>query len=973
MNLDDVTSFLGGLSSERRLYRLEGSGDVGQFHVEAFTLHEALHQPWRMVISGLAEPPQVRLPALRWQRVTLVTTLADGSEHRRTGLVEQAAATDEASASLGSLRLTRLRLTVMPWLGLLAYDLRSDVWQEKTRVQIIDGLLGHYARHGRWRWSPCALQHLADQPQGGLLSYCVQYRETRLEFFQRMLADAGLTYRFEETGPDEPAILVILADTTSVEGCPEDLASASLAGGAGLRYHREAPVEEQDTLQAFDAMSRWSADTLSAVTADYKSSQLTAASVPTLAAVGGARAPTVETFAYAGAYAWPDAASAEQALTLAQQAMECRRWVFTGRGVVRSFSAGSFFHLNGTPMDELGGLAAALPASLASPQRRYLLVDITHVGINNLPTALQPESGADPLLRPGVELLAELPGVDAELKRQAAQRGYANRFDAIDADTPWRPLLPGAPAGRLAPRPRVPGPLLATVVGPDGRTKPQGADELHMDRLGRVRVRFEFQGHPDNDPDASLASTWVRVLQPIAGPGLSSQWIPRIGHEVVVGFLNDDAERPVVLCSLYNGRGEGGVPATPGGKPAEADTSVFGMSADHRPAGQGNLTAGHSPAWHGGAPQSLQAGGQANAAALSGLKTQEFGGAGFNQLVFDDTDGQSRVQLATTQHATQLNMGHLVHQADNHRGSFRGLGFELRTDAYGALRGARGVLLSTYAANPTEPALDQAAHIALARQYTQLAQTFSQAAGTHQGVRLAAHEGSTGANASVANEAQAPAQAWLTNASGMADASADKALADAASRLTSVGPSKLPHPGDPALSVAARAGLVATAAQDIAIAAGDVVSLASGGRTDIAAGGAARIHTGQAIGIVAGAIEPGVAEASPKGTGLTMIAGSGDLSLQAQAGTLQLAAQQDLTLQSATGPIKFQAAKRIVIANSHGSRITLSDGKIVIECAGTYTVHASTKSLVGPQQVSVTMPLMPKGELKLEARYAFSL
>jgi uncharacterized protein (DUF2345 family) len=187
------------------------------------------------------------------------------------------------------------------------------------------------------------------------------------------------------------------------------------------------------------------------------------------------------------------------------------------------------------------------------------------------------------------------------------------------------------------------------------------------------------------------------------------------------------------------------------------------------------------------------------------------------------------------------------------------------------------------------------------------------------------------------------------------------------------GRDKLPHPGDPTLSVAARAGLVATAVQDIALTAADVVSLASGGRTDIAAGGAARIHTGQAIGIVAGVIEPGVGDGSAKGTGLTMIAGSGVLSLQAQAGTLQLAAQQDLTLQSASGPIKFQAAKRIVIANSHGSRITLADGKIVIECPGTYTVKASTKSLVGPKDATVTLPTMPKGDLQLVSRYAFSL
>jgi uncharacterized protein (DUF2345 family) len=395
------------------------------------------------------------------------------------------------------------------------------------------------------------------------------------------------------------------------------------------------------------------------------------------------------------------------------------------------------------------------------------------------------------------------------------------------------------------------------------------------------------------------------------------------------------------------------------------------MSADHRPAGQGNLTAGNSPAWHGGAPQALSAGGQAHTAAMSGIKTEEFGGAGFNQMVFDDTDGQGRVQLATSQHATQLNMGHLVHQADNHRGSFRGVGFELRTDAYGALRGARGVLLSSYAAGASEPALDQAANIALARQFTQLAQTFSRAAKTHQGVRLAAHEGSTRANASVAHAGQAPAQAWLTNASGMADASVDKALADAASRLTTAGHGKLPHPGDPTISVAARAGLVATAAQDIALTATDGVNLASGGRTDVAVGGAARIHTGQAIGIVAGVIEPST-EGSPKGTGLTMIAGSGDLSLQAQSGPLQLAAQQDLTIQSASAAVTLNA-QRIVIANSHGSNITIADGKIVVTCPGTWTVKASTKSLVGPEQVTFTPPALPKGDLQIDSHYAFSL
>ncbi|WP_265920882.1 type VI secretion system Vgr family protein [Cupriavidus nantongensis] len=88
--------------------------------------------------------------------------------------------------------------------------------------------------------------------------------------------------------------------------------------------------------------------------------------------------------------------------------------------------------------------------------------------------------------------------------------------------------------------------------------------------------------------------------------------------------------------------------------------------------------------------------GHRNAAALTGFKSQEHGGKGYNQLVLDDSDSQLRTQLATTLQSTQLNLGHLVHQQDNRRGSFRGQGFELRTDGHAAVRGQAGLLLTTY-------------------------------------------------------------------------------------------------------------------------------------------------------------------------------------------------------------------------------------------------------------------------------------
>jgi uncharacterized protein involved in type VI secretion and phage assembly len=69
----------------------------------------------------------------------------------------------------------------------------------------------------------------------------------------------------------------------------------------------------------------------------------------------------------------------------------------------------------------------------------------------------------------------------------------------------------------------------AIVVGPDGDVHPNGADEIYCDRLGRVRIRFHWQ---EDD-----ASCWVRVAQRSAGGGMGSQFLPRIGQEVLVKFI----------------------------------------------------------------------------------------------------------------------------------------------------------------------------------------------------------------------------------------------------------------------------------------------------------------------------------------------------------------------------------------------------------------------------------------------------
>jgi type VI secretion system secreted protein VgrG len=922
-----------------RLYRLNGDGELSQLAVEAWSLKEALSTPWELQVSALSPRADLDIHAMLGRRLDLHTRLADGREHRRSGLVFNVRA---AEADGG---LARYRLVVKPWPALMAGSLRSRVWQDRPLIDIVESVFDAYAVYAAWRWADDIAAHLEAAPHAGVRPYTVQFRETDLAFVTRLLAEAGIAWRIE---PDDAAPvghrLVLFADSARDSSCPEDVTSASALGGLGIRFHRAGAVEAQDAIQAFAAQRRLPQATHTVLAWDGVGKRALGVEMPTAATYGGPHAPRLEGYEHGTNFA--TLADVDRAARLLQEDEEARHKRWFGRGTVRTFGPGSTFALTGSPLDALEALGAD------DTQCRFLLTEVVHAGINNLPKAL------------GAEVAREaLPDwVDDELRRQAAEGGYANRFEAIRAHVPWRPV--GDDDARLHPHPTAPGMLLATVVGPDGQDAPEPGREIHTDRLGRVRIRFHFQLQ-DQGPATTRASIWVRVLRSFAGAGIGVQFTPRIGQEVLVDFLDGDIERPVVVATLYHGRGEGGVPATPGGRAASADTAVFDHGSDHRPSGQGNTTDGHGPAWHGAAEDA-----HGHAGALSGIKTREFGGTGHNQLVFDDSDAQLRVQLATTQHGTQLNLGHLVHQADNRRGSFRGEGFELRTDAAGAVRAGRGLLLTTYTLQPGEPAGDNAAGLALAKQMLHLAEVMSGAADTHQTVRLAGVVGSVKAGQSALDPQAAPLKALQRVLGSMVDARDElQAAADTAERHPA-GDDRVPHTGEPVLAVTARAGLAIVAGQAVQLAAGEGITLASGEDMQWAVGGAARVHAGQAIGVLGGAVKPGEQAA---GTGLTMIAAQGDVQMQAQSGRMQVAAKDQVVVQSANAHIDWAAAKKITLATAGGASVVIEGGNITVQCPGTLTVKAGMKSFAGPQQASYAMPVMPRAPLPVETPFKFDL
>ena len=141
--------------------------------------------------------------------------------------------------------------------------------------------------------------------------------------------------------------------------------------------------------------------------------------------------------------------------------------------------------------------------------REWLFTTVTHKG--EQPQALEEEGGSGPTT-------------------------YHNDFQAIPADRNWRPNP------NTLNRPLMDGPQIAIVTGPEG-------EEIHCDEHGRVKVRFPWDRYSKNDEHSSA---WLRVSQGWAGGQYGFMALPRIGHEVIVSFLDGDPDQPIITGRTYH-------------------------------------------------------------------------------------------------------------------------------------------------------------------------------------------------------------------------------------------------------------------------------------------------------------------------------------------------------------------------------------------------------------------------------------
>jgi type VI secretion system secreted protein VgrG len=437
---------------------------------------------------------------------------------------------------------------------------------------------------------------------------------------------------------------------------------------------------------------------------------------------------------------------------------------------------------------------------------------------------------------------------------------YANTFSCMRSKIPWRPLL-------TVPRPVISGPLTAVVVGPEG-------EEVFTDELGRIRVRFHWQREADAAPAIPAQdaddSAWLRVTMPGAGAGFGHQFVPRVGQEVMVQHMAGDVDRPVVTGVLYNAThphpyfsGEAGLP--------------------------GNK-------------------------ALSGIKTREHKGRGYNELLFDDTPGAVRARLASTHQATALNLGKL--STPRHQGNAkpRGEGAELRTDAAMALRAAQGMLLTTYARADAKGAqLDRDELLDLLAQCGELFKALGQ---------TAAGQGSQHIDEQGINGLRQALKHWPEPGSD--------------------------QPGDPLLAVTAPAGIVSATPRSQLHVAGENHDTLAHKHLHVTSGESTRLNAGKGIALFA------------EDLGVSAIANRGKVLVQAQNDDIALNAQKNVQITASEGEVLISAPTLRFIAED-GSYIKIGNG-VEIGTRGDVTVHARTHDWVGPNTETYAIALKPPSD-----------
>lgn len=762
--------------------------DGPAFDVVRFHLVEAISSPFRLEVDLSSTQASADLAALLGQVANFCIYRGTQVVRRIEGIVT---AIEQGATGF---RRCRYRVVIEPTMHRLSLRHNSRIFQRCSIPEILKTLLDE---HGVLATSASAHPH-------PLREYCVQHRESDLEFLQRMAADEGFTFYFDP-----------------VERCELRLIDTLLAGpelpGAGQRagtviYHA---LPGGDVIEP--GLWRFSHQRYMASTRMTQRDYTFRLPNQNLQQQADARDGVGEYEHYDAPGRYKDDASGRASTRIRLAALRGA----TNQAIIEGDDArlwpGVAFELRGHPSSPLN--------------RDWRVVGMVHHG--------EQSSGQ-------------------EEESAAAEQGCRYRYEGtvVPADLDWQ-----AP---LRPRPVMDGPQIAQVVGPEG-------EQIYTDEHGRVMVWFPW----DRAGRRQDSTCWIRVSQGWAGAGYGATQIPRVGHEVVVSFLDGDPDQPIITGRSYH--------------------------AANRP------------------PYALPA-----LKTLVTLKSQEHHGSGHNELLLDDTHGELKAQLRSTHAASALSLGYLTHpRATDGTGAPRGEGFELRTDANGALRAAHGLLLTAYGrSQATGGQLDH-------RELVECVQTLS---------GLLKSLGDTAAAHHALPDVDGPRDALVAAIAQMGGGANDR---------------KRDETGKPVVAITAPDGIAMATPQTMLLAASERVEIASEGDQRMAAGGVLHRTAGK-----------GISEFAIDG-GLCYIAHRDDVRIQAQHGNVMQQAEQNLQLQAGQQIIQ-SAQKKILLGCGESALVLHADGQLEL-FGSTLKIHANVE--IGPPAPAETA-FKTLGHIDTSGRFA---
>lgn len=781
----------------------------------------ALGRDYEFVIDAVSpRGSQIELGALLAKPVTLWIQQTDGAYMPIHGYVHR-------FSRLGADGpLTFYKLAFSSWLYFLR--LRRDMrdWQEQNGEQILTDVFNeHPQARGAYRFD-------LHKP---LPSYSnrVQW-EYDLNFVHRSLEEAGVFPYFEQADNGRSHAMVLTDDVYFV---PQLRQSVVEFGATEISGELDGLAQWKEQLQIDSAQ-------LTSRSFDYKRPDLPR-QVQGVTDVNGKLPTDGEIYDYPGAYMWSDREQGERLAQIRLEERKSRMKRFHGIGGLRCAMPGRRFELRGHPVHDAG----------SQPDREFVLLGVDWLICNNLPGLDEVEQFPDGLAEEVAQAKA-----GATVRHADGSEGFFQvMVEAQPRNVPFRsPFEHKKPAMQLQ---------NAIVAGPSG-------EEVYTDSLNRVKVWFHWNRRNGQD---ERASCWVRPTFLDAGSNRGGIQPLRKGDEVVVGFMEGDCDRPVIIARMYGGATQ--------------------------------------PVWH-------------TNGLLSGQRSREYGGTGYNQLVMDDSTQQNRVHLYSSSYQSHLHLGYLIQQTDNTRGAFLGSGFDLKSEAYGAIRAGQGLFVSTHPAAANQPLNVTAASEQLASAETVVDLT-SQASSANQAESL--QEGQD-------------ALRKFTDATHYSVSGG----AGSGGRTGGGGTGNANGFSTPIMLMASPAGVGLSTQESAQVTANQQVNIVSGKSVHVAAGKSLVSSVMEKISLFA------------QNAGIKLFAAKGKVEIQAKSDAMALTSQQDLSITSVDGRVMISADKEIWIG-AGGSYIKITPDLIengttgqILEKGASWSKQGASSMRLPAQITSVT-------------------